>query len=176
MKQLLPPVPYATPVTSNKGTLSVPWVGFFKQLSGGWFNVRGTDTNDSADSGYVGECPSKNSAGPAVAATGTLVNIASLSLSAGDWEVSGTAAVDLTGYTVTALLAAISTSSAANDSTNNGGIVSLAPGAVFNRVSTGHRRISLAAAATVYLVGSVTYSAGSGNWSTDSLIRARRPR
>lgn len=176
MKQLLPPVPYATPVDSKGGFLSVPWTGFFKQLSGGRLNVRGTDTNDSADPGYVGEYVSANSSGPAVASTGTLANLASIPLTAGDWDVEGTAVVNLAGFTLTGMSALISTSSAAADSTNNGGVAKLVPGAGINYVSTGRRRISLSANATIYLVGSVSYSGGSGSWSTDSIIRARRSR
>lgn len=176
MKQLLPPVPYTTPVTGAGGFLSVPWAGFYKKLSGGWLNLRGTDSNDSASAGYIGEYVSANSSGPAVASTGTLANLASLSLTAGDWDVEGLAAVNLTGFTVTAMEAAISTSSAATDSTSNGGIAKRVPGASANYVSTGLRRISLAVTTTAYLVGSVSYSGGSGSWSTDSLIRARRVR
>lgn len=176
MKQLLPPVPYGTPVTGAGGKLSVPWTGFFKQLSGGLLNIRGTDSNDLASAGYVGEYISANSAGPAVASTGALANIASIPLTPGDWDVDGVAAVNLSGFTLTALVGAISTSSAATDSTNQGGISKLVPGASSNYVSTGLRRISLAANATVYLVGSVSYSGGSGSWSADSIIRARRVR
>lgn len=176
MKQLLPPVPYSTPVDSKGGFLSVPWTGFFKQLSGGLLNVRGTNTNDSADPGYVGEYLSSNSAGPGVASTGTFTNLASIPLTVGDWDVEGIAAINLAGFTLTGMSALISTSSAAADSTHNGGVSQLVPGAGLNSISTGSRRISLSANATLYLVGSVSYSGGSGSWSTDSIIRARRVR
>lgn len=176
MKQLLPPVPYSTPVTGPGGMISVPWTGFFKQLSQGWLNIRGTTGNDTASAGYAGEIASGGGTGPAVGATGALVNLASVSLTAGDWDVEGVAAVNLSGFTLTGMVAAISLSSAATDSTSVGGIAKLVPGAGSNYVSTGLRRISIAATTTVYLVGSVTYSGGSGSWSTDSFIRARRVR
>lgn len=159
--QGLPPVPYNTPI-SGTGMLTTAWQTWFRQL---FYRV-----------GYIGDFTSANGSGSSLPATGVLGNIASIALPAGEWDVEGMAAVNLTGFTVTKMTAAISTSSAALDSTNDGGIAQLVPGAAPNYVSTGSRGIVLAAAATVYLVGSVTYSAGSGSWSGDSFIRARRIR
>lgn len=157
----LPPVPYNTPV-SGSGLLSVPWSAWFRQL---FYRV-----------GYIGDFSDANSSGPAIAATGTLVNLASLSLAAGDWDVEGIAAVNLAGFTLTQMRAAISTSSAALDSSSGGGIAQIVPGAGNNYIPTGARQLTLSATTTVYLVGSVTYSGGSGSWSTNSYLRARRMR
>lgn len=160
--QGLPPVPYNTQVSQSSGLLSVPWQAWFRQLF--------------SRVGYIGDFSDANSSGPSLPLTTAIGNIASLSLPAGEWDVEGVAAVNLAGFTVTKMIAAISLNSAAADSTNDGGIAELVPGTAKNYIPTGSRRLVLSSDSTVYLVGSLTYSGGSGSWSTDSYIRARRIR
>lgn len=180
MKQLLPPVPYNTPVTGQNSLLSVPWAGFFRQLSKGLINLRGTDSNDSADTGYVGEYVSSNPAAPvSVGASASYKNITSISLSPGDWDVSGTVAIDPgTGTSFSLIAGGVSLTSGTQDASNNGGVTDLpANGAniVFGCLSP--RRISVSVTTTVYLVGFAAYAtAGTAAWTVNSIIRARRVR
>lgn len=177
MKQLLPPVPYATAVLDSSGTLSLPWTGFFKQLSRGWLNIRGSQTNDSADAGYVGEFVSAGSAGVAVAASGTYVAIASISLSAGDWDVEGNAQVNAGALgTVTEIVVGVSSQNSALDSISAGGLSADQSGSNTRYIPTGSRRFSLGQTTTLYLIGSIFYGSGSATWAATSLLRARRVR
>lgn len=177
MKQLLPPVPFNSQVTGDGGMLSVPWTGFFKQLSKGWLNLRGTDSNDSADAGYVGEYQSALSAGVAVAATGTYVAIASLSLTAGDWDVEANAQVNAGSLTtVSQLVVGLSTAPTSIDSITSGGVMADPSAANTRFIPTGQRRFSLSETTTIYLVGGAFYAGGSATWSASSSIRARRVR
>lgn len=179
MKQLLPPVPYSTPLTGPGSVLTAPWIGFLKQLSKGWLNVRGTDSNDSADDGYIGEFISANPAvGVAVAASGAYKNITSISLTPGEWDVTGTIVLNSgTGTVFTVIAGGVSLSSGTTDSKAMGGFTELTftGGLVYGCLSP--RRVSIAAATTVYLVGLASYTtAGTASWTTDSFIRARRVR
>lgn len=176
MKQLLPPVPYNTPVTGSDAILSVPWRGFFTKLSEGALNILGSSMSDSASPGYVGELLTANSSGVTVGTSGSLKLLASLSLTAGDWDVEGLGSVSLSGFTTTVIEVAISKNSSSLDQSGVGGVASHPASAIAMNVPTGPRRISLAQTTTVYLLGSVTYSGGSGSWSTNSHIRARRMR
>lgn len=176
MKQLLPPVPYSTPVLGSDGLVSQGWRGFFTKLSEGSINILGTNQSDLADTGYVGEFIYKNSSGPSIGSSGAYTALASIQLTAGDWDVEGIISVQLATITSIYVLGAISTSSSAPDLTNSGGICAIATGPYFMRVPTGSRRISLSTTQDIYLVGALFYSLGSGSWSAESFIRARRIR
>lgn len=141
--------------------------------------VAGTTTNDSAASGILGEFGLVNSTGVSVAASGSWVNICSLSLTAGDWDVEGN--FDFlpgTGTGITLLSAAISTTSSNTDSSANGGYLIYTDSAIGRTFfPVGKRRISLASTTTVYFVGNATYSsAGTAQWGTNSVMIARRVR
>lgn len=140
-------------------------------------NLRGTGTNDNAPSGYVGEYETAQLpfASAASFSTGTPRDIITLSLGAGDWDVSGNLLVT---YTVSSTGTAgwISTTSATMpDQSLVSGPLVLAPATI---ASFGYSvfpvRISLATPTTVYL--SAVSSFGSGASSGCGTISARRVR
>jgi hypothetical protein len=145
--------------------------------------VHGTNTNDNASAGYVGELVSNNpSSAVTPGSSGTIVDVATITLSAGDWDVEGFLAL-ATGSTWSGSQwgVQVSTTSAGSDSTTDGGINwytgSVAASGTFY-VPTGRRRLSLNGASTsVYLTAQLTYSTlGSTTFATSSYIRARRVR
>ena len=145
-------------------------------------NVQGTTAGGNATSGYIGEFVSSNPGSPVTpAASGSQVNVTSISLTAGDWDVEGMMET-IAGATssFSALAAGISTTSNNYDSTNKGGINQLAttiPAGMSQYMPTGVRRINISSTTTVYLVGFSSYAAlGGATFGTDSYIRARRVR
>jgi hypothetical protein len=147
--------------------------------SGGTY--RGLNTNTAPAAGYIGELIS------GTATTGTLTsntaaNITSITLSAGNWDISGVAQFNTTGTVVgsTQWIVAISTSSASlgslvgeNGTAQDGGKI---PVSGQNAVSvwTGPTRASLSASTSIFLncrgVGSVTFT----NVTCTGIIRAVR--
>jgi hypothetical protein len=144
-------------------------------------NIQGTATNDSAAAGYIGEYVSSTIVtGSSVAlTTNTTANVASISLTAGDWDVTGV--IDFTfGATTsyTNLQGGISITSAtigAQDSffdLENAATVPTAtkdPAFVCPTI-----RISIAATTTVYLVAQATFTVSTLKaYGTISARRAR---
>lgn len=72
--------------------------GSLSRSGNGGIPVQGTNTNDSAAAGYVGEVMSA-SATSASLTTATPVAITSITLTAGDWDISGTAIANTAGAT-----------------------------------------------------------------------------
>jgi hypothetical protein len=137
--------------------------------------IVGTTTNNNANAGSVGEYASNTGSGVALTSAVT-ANATSVSLTAGDWDVSGTVQFVPAGTTTIAGIASgISTTSA-----TLGGVGS------FNSTQATHTtgaaqmqstpvlRLSLATTTTVYLVANSTF--GVSTMSVNSLIRARRVR
>jgi hypothetical protein len=74
--------------------------GALSRAGNGGIPLQGTNTNDSAAAGFVGEYTSATAALDSVSlTTATPVNITSLSLAAGDWDVSGIVYFLATGTT-----------------------------------------------------------------------------
>ncbi|MCA7984192.1 hypothetical protein [Burkholderia vietnamiensis] len=137
--------------------------------------IRGTTTNDSASTGSVGEYVQSSVTG-VVLTSGANANIASISLSAGDWDVDGLILfVPASTTTVSSLALGTSVVSGAF-----GGLGSLASyGLSFStgaaqRLMTPRQRISLASSGAVYLVGQAAF--GVSTMTADGFIRARRVR
>lgn len=135
--------------------------------------IKGTGTNDSAAAGYVGEYISSQIlfASAVSLTTATTKNVTSISLTAGDWEVSGNVSV-LASIAVQAVAVGISTTSA-----------TLPDFSVYSSIGTTvtsagltivPQRISLSATTTVYLVALVSFA--SGTVTACGLIGARRLR
>lgn len=170
--------------TNSGATALTNLSGFVQGSSGSNGIITGTNTNDSAAAGKVGEFAQVNSPTGGTAtpgATDAFVNITSMSLTAGDWDVWGTARFDTGGTWIgTRYDIAVSLSTAAADSSSNGGYIRQAytiPASTINLLSTGNRRILLSTTTTVYLVGSLTYTTlGATTWSTNSTLIARRVR
>ena len=143
----------------------------------------GTTTNDNAAAGKVGEYVSSSVlVGSAVSlTTATPLNVTSISLTAGDWDVEVNAAFTGGATTVVqSLLASISTTTASIDSTP-GRFTNVSGGnvAVFNFDATvsavvPRARFSLTTTTTIYFVAQATFSVSTA--SVYGIISARRAR
>ena len=153
--------------------------------SGVGSSIKGTNTNDSASAGYVGEYTSSTvGSGSSVSlTTATVANVTSISLTAGDWDVWGQVAFDTTATTDFTFMAAgtsrtSTTLPAAGDDTL--GRVSMirvagAIGTNSDGVFPIHTvRMSLSATTTVYLVARCDFTASTA--AAYGFIAARRMR
>jgi hypothetical protein len=139
-------------------------------------SVSGTNTNDSAASGYFGEFSS------ATATTGTLTtnvatNITSIALGAGDWDITaGFTAGGTGGPTVTEVFVSINTASATANTTAGQCYrirgFSLSDPLLYGAVGT--LRASLTGSTTYYLNTTCQYTGGT--FAVSGIIRARRVR
>jgi hypothetical protein len=140
----------------------------------------GTQTNDAANAGNVGEFISSTVVqGSAVALTNnTPANVTSISLTAGDWDVWFIGYFNPAGTTnITLLSTSISTTSATMDNNpGNLGIYSTGaqvPGNPIG-VTAGPRRVSIAATTTVFAVANALFTVSTlGGYG---ILRARRVR
>jgi hypothetical protein len=132
----------------------------------------------SAAVGDVGEVISSLVAsGSAISlSTGTAANITSISLTAGDWDVSGVSSFAGASATMSQTVGGISTTSATlpTDGTQIYSADQTVALSVTNAVSIFPKQITVSTATTVYLVGKVTFSAGTVTGF--GAIRARRVR
>lgn len=139
--------------------------------------IKGTGTNDSASSGYVGEYLSQSrllaSATSLSDATTTNVTASPLTLTAGDWDVGGAVGFTGTGATLSSMLVAISVTSATLPSSSTVAVANSAgemwttwsaSTAIGNNTATlviPTHRVSLSASDDFYLVARSGISAGS---------------
>lgn len=144
-------------------------------------NVVGVTTNSNAAAGSVGEFISSTVAsGSAVALTsGANINVTSISLTPGDWDVQGNVGFVPAGTTTTSAIGgAISTTSAAVPTPPSSGgysFLSLAsPAGASNLLPVGRTRLSLAVTTTVYLVAQSTFAVSTSG--AYGFIGARRVR
>lgn len=145
-------------------------------------NIVGTNTNDNAAAGSVGEFVSSTVlVGSAVSLTsGVTANVTSISLTAGDWDVEGNVAFASGGSTITNYeIGAISTTSATLPTApyGGGGFTLSTPnyaGGGSNIIPTGRMRLSLASTTTVYLVTNASF--GTSTLAAYGFIGARRVR
>lgn len=144
--------------------------------------IVGTTTSDNAATGQYGEFVEASVASGAavVLATGAASNVTSITLGAGDWDVSGTMAF-LFGATTsyTNLIGAISTLTGALDAFIGGffdyetpAVVPTAGSDQFWALPT--RRISIATSTTIFLVAQATFTVST--LKAYGRIRARRVR
>jgi hypothetical protein len=141
--------------------------------------VTGTTTNDDAAAGVVGEyVVSAVASGSGVSlVTSTAKTVTSISLTAGDWDVSG-----LIGFlpaattSITALLGCASTTTDTNDLTNSVAhrCSATVPAAVVWQIPTQTTRLSLASTTTVYLVAVAVFTIST--ITAHGTIHARRVR
>lgn len=171
----------ATTDTLTNKTFNSAGTGNVFQISGvttsrGQFP--GTTTNDTSTAGNIGEYISSTVlVGSAVAlTTATTINVTSISLTAGDWDVSGVVYTNNSG-SLSSIEAAINTTSATLPTRPGAGMTSLmnlSAGIASNLgvpITTG--RISLASTTTVFLVTNATFT---GSCSAYGFIGARRAR
>jgi len=158
-------------------------LGGSAQISGGsngGVAVTGSNTNDSASAGQVGEfiSASVSSGSPASISSNIIANVASISLTAGDWDVWGNVGVVFSGVAGSAVLAWISTTSAAvpTDRSNGGAFAEIfltSSSLSLFTTPVGMMRLSLGATTTVYLSVDSVFT---GTATAYGFIGARRRR
>lgn len=150
--------------------------------------LKGTATNDSAAAGNVGELLTTTvAAGSAIAGAATTVskNIATLSLTAGDWDVSATCDYVWTAVTATVMSCGYGTTTDVLLTQAGGGGVGTDPvtirQATFGTTLSGTQtldapvtRVSFGSTTNLFLVANMTYTAGT--FTQYGTIRARRVR
>lgn len=145
----------------------------YENLRGG---IPGTTTNDSAAAGAVGQYISSYASGINSGATGAWADMTSISLTAGDWDVSANVQNDTTAGTTTNVVMGIGLVSG-NDGTglvdgdNRAKIGGTLPSTV--SLSVPPYRLSLASTTTVYLKHFRAYT---GTATSAGRISARRVR
>ena len=132
----------------------------------------------SAPAGYVGQVI-ESIVAPASAVSltsGTAANVTSISLTAGDWEVSASVPFVTSAATMSVAEASISSTSATHTATGQEGFAGPIPTSSTTTSSAGvpARRITISATTTYYLVASATWSGTS--CKAYGMIHARRVR
>lgn len=150
--------------------------------------IVGTTTNNNANAGSVGEyvcaqvtnggspigCQT-NSGTPVSLTSGTPGNITSVSLTAGDWDVSGAISFLPNSSTAIQLHAtAVGTTSASLGNDYQAALYSIAAGTGVPRQISPVVRISISSTTTVYLVGQANFT--TSTLTAYGFIRARRVR
>lgn len=140
--------------------------------------ITGTATNNNATAGDIGEVISGqlSSGAPTSLSNGTAKNVTSMSLTAGDWDVTGVVDYVLAGTTSTKFQAGSSSTSAtfgAQDTSVNVPLILTTVTDTYSQIIP-TTRFSLASTTTVYLVAQATFSAGTVD--AYGTIRARRMR
>ena len=159
----------------KRGTSASPGADLIK-FDAGVAAITGTSTNNSASAGIVGEY--KEAIVP-YASRGSLTsnvaaNTVTLSLPAGDWDVTGIANFDVTTGPSQYIACSIGTTSATFAGDDKSTFISGAMTVGYQSgVTAPTVRLSLAATTTVYLVAK---SAFTGNMSFWGMLRARRVR
>lgn len=172
----------ATTAFANAAISSGLWAGSFTTLNATGLitpsstnGIKGTATNDNANAGSVGEIITGTTSTVSLT-TGVTTNVTSISLTAGDWDVSGTLRTNPAGSTTTSsVVAGVTTTSGAF-----GGLGTAvqypyaAPAGNSVIAATPVTRLSLPATTTVYLDANVLFSVST--LTADGFIRARRAR
>ena len=137
--------------------------------------IVGTTTNNNANAGAVGEEIKSTGTGVSVT-SGTPLNVTSIPLTAGDWEVFGSCAfTPSAGCTPSALIAGANNVSVTLAAAPNNTVQQLAfPAALAQAFPFPKQRFSLSGATTIYLVAEAVFSGGT--MTATGTIRARRPR
>ena len=138
--------------------------------------IVGTTTNDNASAGSVGEYPTATNLTGVSLTSGAASNGASISLTAGDWEVSGMCQFIPAGTTtISSIIVGVNTTSATLPGAPNETAIqgTLTTGAQ-QLINTWPARISLAGTTTVYTVCQAGF--GTSTMTVNGYIRARRPR
>ncbi|MGK8202899.1 hypothetical protein ACRS8P_29245 [Burkholderia cenocepacia] len=139
--------------------------------------ITGTTLADNANAGAIGEYATATTTGTS-AASGTTVNATSVSLSAGDWDVSCNAQfAPASGTTPTQIAVSVNTTSASLGGASNGLTYlneTFAAGPTNQYANSGTVRINVSSTTTAYCPAQISYSSGSA--TVTGSIRARRVR
>lgn len=139
--------------------------------------IVGTTTNNNANTGSVGEYVTANASAVAITVAGTVVNVTSISLTAGDWEVFGSVGFVPAGTTtVSQVIGGINTTSATLSTSdfNNANLQATLTTGAKQSLAVPSQRLSLASTTTVYLVATATFAVST--ITANGIIRARRVR
>lgn len=135
--------------------------------------IKGTVAADNAQAGSIGELITASASG---VTANSAFNLTSISLTAGDWDVSG--AVQFIGASVTSasfMAAGVSTTSATLGAFGQNNVLQFTmTSPTANHLPTPVWRLNISATTTVYLVGGTTFTGGS--MTANGIIRARRVR
>lgn len=173
LRRVSPPA-NETPLTPD-GAHTQAWAAYHQSVADTLADVQtGTTTNDDATAGKIGEYISGTGTGVSMS-NGTAANIASISLTAGDWDVSGNVTFTPAGTTHPAALGA----SCSSTSATFGAIATLiqttfAVGGPASFNAGAPARFSLAATTTVYLVGVAFFT--TAGMTAGGFIAGRRAR
>jgi hypothetical protein len=141
----------------------------------GWegVSIRGRQTSEGAGTGGFGEYLTATTPTGITLTDGVETNIISLSLTAGDWDVSGAFNVQFAGQTGAWVAGAVTSTSGAlpADSTKRGWLNSGAASMNIAGLPVPEQRFGLSVTTTVYLVASAGFTATA---SCNGFIRARR--
>lgn len=159
---------------ADDGQHTQAWSQYHQKMSDTLKGIRvGTITNDDAAAGQIGEYLSA-SGGPVGLATSVPADIASVSLTPGDWEVSGRITFNPAPTThPIQLQAGLSAVSGAFTTPPNGLSATFTVG-IPATIDTGVARFSLAAATVIYLEGFASFS--TAGLTASGTINARRAR
>ncbi len=139
--------------------------------------IVGTTTNNNANAGSIGEYPNNTTTGTSLS-SGVVANIASLPLSAGDWDVQCVVTLVPAGSTTTSVWqAGISTVSATLPAANTGAYVTnwgTTTGGGAPVVASPVVRVITASATTAYCVGGAQFAVST--MTANGFISARRAR
>jgi hypothetical protein len=166
-------------IIQNSALIVADTTGALSRSGNGGIPVQGTNTNDSAADGDVGEYVSSilPVGTPIGLTTGVAANITSISLTAGDWDVTGTIFVTGSPASFQTVTGSISTTSATNN-TSADRYANFTFGAFTSlfaiTLKPGTFRLSLSATTTVYLVTNCTFNVGAP--AAYGAIVARRAR
>lgn len=162
----------------NSPLIIADTTGAISRSGNGGIPVQGSNTNDSAASGDVGEFVSSTGS-VSLAVSGTVYNVASISLTPGDWDI--TAAVTYTPAATTSYtFRDHSISPVSATPVNSAGqwylerISARVPGDIFGGESVGPLRVSLTSTTTYYIVARAIFTVST--MSAQGIIRARRKR
>ena len=146
--------------------------------------IVGTTTNNSVQAGSVGEyVESIVTATNTGVTSGASANITTISLTAGDWDVTGNVRFRNSGPMATVLYCVGSISTTTNThgtQDTNASYINIPPGIdpqVNPTFPTPTVRISIASTTTIYLVGTISFTpVGANTFGSGGILRARRIR
>lgn len=141
--------------------------------------INGVTNAGDAAAGKVGEYLTANASGVNQPTSGTPVNVTSLALTAGDWDVTGSISFTPAGTTTVArLIGSLSLTTGVSGGSNSGAYLQLADTNLttgsLQTFSIGMLRVSVSGATTVFLVANATF--GVSTMAHAGIIRARRVR
>jgi hypothetical protein len=162
------------PVTAD-GQHTQSWTAFYQDVAtnlGAMQPKQGVTDGSDAAAGNLGEYLFASGSGVGLG-NGTPTNVATLALTAGDWDVSGNVQFVATGV-LTRVTAGVSTVSGDYNRWSTTVSGTLGSGSSQQIGTGGAVRVSVAAPTTAYLVAATTFT--SGGVTADGTIWARRAR